>query len=65
MKKIVLVDDEQNVLDSIARTLSGNDYEIIKFVNPTEALDYLKEYGDEIDLLISDNKMPDQKGQNS
>jgi len=62
IRKIVLVDDEKNVLSGLYRTLERDDYEISVFTNAHEALDYIKKLQGDIDILISDNKMPDIEG---
>ncbi len=61
-RKIVMVDDEQNVLSAMKRILHRNDYELIIFDNALEALDFLRNVKGDIDLLISDNKMPFMSG---
>jgi len=61
-RKIFLVDDDAHILDSIERVLYCDDYEITKFTNPVEALEIISKLDGEIDLVISDNKMPQIKG---
>ena len=55
MNRILLVDDEQNVLNALRRELK-NDYEIELFSSPVEALARSKEIA--FDLVISDYQMP-------
>jgi len=56
------VDDDANILDSIERVLFNDDYEITKFTNPIEAFEMISKSNGDIDLVISDNKMPQIKG---
>jgi DNA-binding NtrC family response regulator len=59
MRKILLVDDEQNVLNALQRELRDH-YEIETFINPVSALERCKET--QFDLVISDYKMPEMSG---
>ena len=60
MKKrtIVLVDDDRNILDSLARILWQKDYKLVKCENAMEAWDFINSENGEADVIISDNKMP-------
>lgn len=59
MKRILLVDDEQNVLNALQRELRGH-FEVEAFDNPLSALERSREV--QFDLVISDYKMPDMNG---
>ena len=59
MNRILLVDDEQNVLNALRRELKDN-YEIEAFSSPAEAL--LRCNDVSFDLVISDYKMPVMNG---
>lgn len=59
MNRILLVDDEQNVLNALQRELK-DDYEIEAFTCPVEAL--LRCNNVSFDLVISDYKMPAMNG---
>lgn len=65
MKKIMLVDDEQSILNSLKRELmdwcSDNKIEIISFTNPIEAFNALETEVD-VFLVISDLRMPEILG---
>ena len=65
MKKIMLVDDEASILNSLKRELYDwcleKEIEIIKFTNPLEALESL-EVEKEVFLVISDLRMPEMLG---
>ena len=58
---ILLVDDEENNLQLLKRTLRGQ-YNILTAHNGVEALEVVKEYGDKISLIVSDQKMPVMEG---
>jgi len=59
MKKILLVDDEQNVLNALQRELKDL-YEIKVFDNPVAALECCRKT--QFDLVIADYKMPEMNG---
>lgn len=59
MYRILLVDDEQNVLNALQRELRGK-YETEAFTSPLEALQRCREV--KFDLVISDYLMPELKG---
>lgn len=59
MNRILLVDDEQNVLNALKRELH-DDYDIETFNNPFEALQRCHEA--QFDLVIADYQMPEMKG---
>lgn len=57
---ILLVDDEQNILNSLWRVFRKEGYEILKSDNPLDAIDILK--GQKVHLIISDYRMPEMDG---
>lgn len=59
MKRILLVDDEQNVLNALRRELREH-FEIDSFDNPLRALEHCQ--GTQFDLVIADYKMPHMNG---
>ena len=59
MHKILLVDDEQNVLNALRRELKDH-FEIETFNNPILALDRCREA--QFDLVVADYKMPEMNG---
>ena len=59
--KILLVDDEQNILNSLSRLLRQDDREIYTASDANEAWDKLKSIAG-ADLIISDNKLPTISG---
>lgn len=58
---ILAVDDEQNNLALINRTLRNN-YNILLASSGEEALEIVREHGNEISLIVSDQKMPLMEG---
>lgn len=58
---ILIVDDEINNLQLLKRTFRGQ-YNILTASNGLEALDVVKEQGDKISLIVSDQKMPVMEG---
>ena len=59
-RTVLLVDDEQNVLSALARTLFGHDYEILKAESGPAALEMLATH--EVGVIICDQRMPDMSG---
>ncbi len=60
MHKIMLVDDEENVLKALKRTLATESYEIETYSNGADALERAKKA--QIDLVLSDYRMPVMDG---
>ncbi len=61
MKKIMIIDDELDVLDILERFLSKNDnYEVTSYSNPIDALEGAKR--NNYDLILSDIMMPEVSG---
>lgn len=58
--KILLVDDEVNVLNALKRLLRNEGYALYTFSNPFDALELLKK--EKIHLVISDQRMPSMNG---
>ena len=58
---ILIVDDEINNLQLLKRTFRGQ-YDILTASNGLEALSVVKEYGNKISLIVSDQKMPVMEG---
>ena len=63
-KQILLVDDEKDILFFYSECLKSNDYHIISFDNPVEALNHLNinENIANCSLVITDYKMPQMSG---
>lgn len=62
VERILLVDDEPEVVKSCARALSQYGYHVTTRTNGFEALQILKEDPGSVDLLITDYMMPDLTG---
>jgi DNA-binding NtrC family response regulator len=60
IRKILLVDDEENVCKALRRTLRKEGYEIFVANRPQEGLAILAK--EPIDLVISDHLMPEMTG---
>lgn len=60
MKKILLVDDEEDILISLGSILKRNNYEVISTTKGKEALELTKRLSP--DLIILDLLMPDMDG---
>ena len=59
MNKILLVDDEQNVLNALRRELNKH-FDIEAYTNPVEALECCKVM--HFDLVVADYQMPEMNG---
>jgi len=57
---ILLVDDEQEILEALCRTLRGNGYRFFEATSATQALNVLERQP--VDLLVSDIDMPETSG---
>ena len=58
---VLIVDDEINNLQLLKRTFRGK-YDILTAQNGLEALEVVKQFGDKISLIVSDQKMPVMEG---
>jgi len=57
---LLIVDDEKNIIKSLARSLLQDEYSIIGALSGNEGLAKLKEH--EVHLVISDQRMPGMTG---
>ena len=60
MNKILIVDDEQNIIDSISMVLGSEGYEIDSSLNGASAIEKVKNI--DYDLILLDIKMPKMDG---
>lgn len=60
MYKLMLVDDEENILRSLQRALAVEPYEVETFTNGSEALTRMEQA--DFDLVLSDYRMPGMDG---
>jgi len=59
--RILILDDEEMILTSLSAFLAlETDYEVVTFLSPLEALDYIQ--NNNVDLVISDYLMPKMDG---
>ncbi len=58
---VLIVDDEENNIQLLKRTLRGG-YNILTAHNGVEALEVVKNQGENISLIVSDQKMPVMEG---
>jgi len=58
--KVLVVDDDQFALRSVAKVLEGESYQVVAVASGSEALDLLKQ--DSFDLILTDLKMPEVDG---
>jgi len=61
-EKILVVEDEPNVLDLVQRILRSHGYDVIGATRPSEAVAILDGQGAGIDLLLTDMIMPGMSG---
>jgi len=59
-KTLLIVDDEENIIKTMIRTLRDDGYRIVTALSGEEGLSKLKKH--EVDLVISDQKMPGMSG---
>ncbi len=59
--KILLVDDEEGFVETMAKRLTKRDFNVVSAFSGTQALDKLDE-NDNIDIIILDVKMPGMDG---
>jgi len=61
-KKILLVDDDNTILQSMGRLLTLNGYDVVMASSGLKALKQLEETGYGFDLVVTDLIMPDVSG---
>jgi two-component system NtrC family sensor kinase len=59
-KRILIIDDESNILDLLQELLNEDGYEVITSQNPIQGLRILE--NEHVDLIISDMRMPGMDG---
>ena len=61
-KTILLIDDEILITQYLTIVLENNGYKVTTYNDPVEGLDYFINNGDNIDIVISDQTMPEMTG---
>ncbi|MGD9209900.1 MAG: GAF domain-containing protein [Desulfobacteraceae bacterium] len=59
---ILLVEDESSILNLCQKMLNSFGYSVLTASTPTAAINLIKEYKDDVDLLITDIVMPEMNG---
>ena len=59
-KKLLIIDDDQNILDSLMRTLQGGDFDLLTCKDSLKALELVK--SESPPVIITDLKMPGMDG---
>ncbi len=58
--RVLVVDDEENILDLFETVFSGEGYEVYQAVNGVDALALIEKI--EFDLIVTDHQMPEMTG---
>ncbi|OGH95662.1 MAG: hypothetical protein A2X42_06710 [Candidatus Margulisbacteria bacterium GWF2_38_17] len=61
MRQLIFVDDNVTLVRVMGKALSTN-YQVKTFIHPREALVYMEDNNSELDVIISDFKMPGMNG---
>jgi two-component system cell cycle sensor histidine kinase/response regulator CckA len=61
-RTILAVDDEADLLEAVRRVLSRRGHTVLAATGPAEALDVYRAHSAEIDLLLTDVRMPGGTG---
>jgi DNA-binding response OmpR family regulator len=61
-KRILVVEDQMEVLTLVAKTLENQGFDVLQATNPEEAVALIQEQDESIDLLLTDMVMPKGNG---
>jgi DNA-binding NtrC family response regulator len=61
-RSIILVDDEQDIVNSVRRWLQADGFKVFGFADPLLALEYFQNNSNDIDLVLSDIRMRKMNG---
>jgi DNA-binding NtrC family response regulator len=61
-RSIILVDDEQDIVNSVRRWLQADGFKVFGFADPLLALEYFRNNSNDIDLVLSDIRMRKMNG---
>lgn len=59
---ILLVDDEQDIVNSVRRWLEADGFNVYGFADPVQALEYFQNNSNNVDLVLSDIRMRKMNG---
>lgn len=59
---VLLVDDEQDIVNSVRRWLEADGFYVYGFADPVQALEYFQNNSNDIDLVLSDIRMRKMNG---
>ena len=59
---ILLVDDEQDIVNSVKRWLQADGFNVYGFADPVKALEYFQNNSNNVDLVLSDIRMRKMNG---
>ncbi|MGK0367320.1 MAG: two-component system cell cycle sensor histidine kinase/response regulator CckA [Thermoproteota archaeon] len=59
---VILIDDEKDILELVEENLLDLNYKVTSFFNPTDAVKFIKKHIATIDIIITDQSMPNLKG---
>lgn len=62
VETILLVEDEAMILEMTTKLLEKLGYQVFAYNSPKAAIDFTKQYGDDIHLLLTDVIMPEMNG---
>ena len=62
MNKILLVEDDKKLSETVADYFSQNDFEVFKSCDGVEAIEIFKKFKDEIDIVLLDGMLPGLDG---
>lgn len=60
VRTVLIVDDEENILSALQRTLRRENYSLLIAAEPAQALDILRQ--SQVDVVVSDHLMPNMSG---
>jgi PAS domain S-box-containing protein len=61
--KILVADDEEQILNMLAEMLEGLGYQVLKAADGSQAIDTFRNHTDEIDIVMLDRTMPKMSGE--
>ena len=59
---VLLVDDEQDIVNSVRRWLEADGFNVYGFADPVQALEYFQNNSNNVDLVLSDIRMRKMNG---